>query len=43
MDYGGSEHCKYRGDETCYIVIYNGVLCNIKILCWNMVCVRLQY
>ena len=25
-DYGGSERSEYRGDETCYIVIYYGVL-----------------
>ena len=41
-DYGGSDHNKYRGDETCFIIIYNGVLCYISILCWNMICVRLQ-
>ena len=33
---------EYHGDKICYIVIYDGVLCNIGILCWNMICVRLQ-
>ena len=30
------------GGEICYIVIYYGVLCNIGILGWNMICIRLQ-
>ena len=40
-EYGGSEHNKYRGDETCNTVIYYGVLGNSSILCWHMICVRL--
>ena len=30
---GGSERNKCHGDETCNILIYYGVLCNISILC----------
>ena len=38
----GQNRNKYSGDEKCYIVIYYGVLRNISILYWNMICVRLQ-
>ena len=37
----GQNRNKYHGGEICYIVIYYGELCNIGILCWNMICVRL--
>ena len=35
----GQNRNEYRGDETCYIVIYYGILCNISILCWNRICI----
>ena len=33
---------KYCGDETCYIIIYYEISCNINILCSNKISVRLQ-